>query len=83
MKLLPRLMLMITIVVGLTDAILYVHLKQHPEHLTVPYLIAAIAVTLPNRRLRTGRRLEAIAHGQRRYGRRSGRKKTSTGFVAK
>jgi hypothetical protein len=46
MKLPARLILMITIVVTVTDVILYIHLKQHPEHLTVTFLILEIIVTI-------------------------------------
>jgi hypothetical protein len=46
MNLPARLILMITIVVSVTDVILYIHLKQHPEHLTVTFLILEIIVTI-------------------------------------
>jgi hypothetical protein len=41
-----KLILMITIVVSATDVIEYIHIKQHPENLTVPFLISVIAVTI-------------------------------------
>ena len=46
MKLPARLILMVTIVVAATDVIEYIHIKQHPENLTIPFLIAEIVVTL-------------------------------------
>jgi hypothetical protein len=46
MKLPARLILMITIVVTVTDLIEYYHLKQHPEHLTLPFAISVIIVTV-------------------------------------
>jgi hypothetical protein len=46
MKLVVRLLLMITIVVGATDLIMYVHLRQHPEHLTLTFMILEIVITL-------------------------------------
>jgi hypothetical protein len=45
-KLVIRLMFMITIVVTATDLIEYYHLKQHPEHLTLPFVILVIVVTV-------------------------------------
>jgi hypothetical protein len=39
-------MLMITIVVAVTDLVEYVHLRQHPERLTLPWTILVILVTL-------------------------------------
>ena len=46
MKLTARLILMVTIVVTATDVIEYIHIKQHPEHLTIPFLISVIVVTV-------------------------------------
>ncbi len=46
MKLWPRLLLMITIVVTVTDLVEYYHLKQHPERLTLPFTFLIILVTL-------------------------------------
>lgn len=46
MKLTTRLMLMITIVVSVTDLIEFYHLKQHPENLTLPFVILTIIVTI-------------------------------------
>jgi len=46
MKLIARLILMITIVVTATDLIEYYHLKQHPERLTLPVVILVIVVTV-------------------------------------
>jgi hypothetical protein len=46
MNLPARLILMITIVVAVTDVILYIHLKQHPEHLTITFFILEIVVTI-------------------------------------
>jgi hypothetical protein len=44
--LLTRLIVMITIVVGLTDLIEYHHLKQNPSHLTLEYTILTIIITI-------------------------------------
>jgi uncharacterized membrane protein len=46
MKLMAKLILMITIVVAATDLIEYYHLKQNPEHLTLPNVILVIVVTV-------------------------------------
>jgi heme/copper-type cytochrome/quinol oxidase subunit 4 len=46
MKLSARLILMITIVVTVTDLIVYYHLRQHPERLTPPFTISVIIVTV-------------------------------------
>ncbi len=46
MKIIPRLILMISIVITLTDIIEYIHLKQHPDHLTVSFLVGVILITI-------------------------------------
>ena len=46
MNLTARLILMVTIVVSATDVIEFVHIKQNPEHLTIPFLISVIVVTV-------------------------------------
>ena len=46
MKLAARVMLMVSIVITATDVIEYIHIKQHPENLTVPFLVSVIAVTI-------------------------------------
>jgi len=46
MKLPARLFLMVTIVVTATDVIEYIHIKQHPENLTITFLISVIIVTV-------------------------------------
>jgi len=46
MKLPFRLILMVSMVVTATDVIEYIHLKQHPENLTVPFPISVILVTI-------------------------------------
>jgi heme/copper-type cytochrome/quinol oxidase subunit 4 len=46
MELLARIILIITIVVTLTDLIVYYHLKQNPERLTLPFVISVIVVTV-------------------------------------
>jgi hypothetical protein len=46
MNLTARLILVVTIVVTATDVIEYIHIKQHPEHLTIPFLISVIVVTV-------------------------------------
>jgi len=37
---------LITIVVTVTDLIEFYHLKQHPEHLTLPFAISVNVVTV-------------------------------------
>jgi len=46
MKLPARLILMITSVVAAIDLIEYYHLRQHPEHLTPPFGILIVVVTV-------------------------------------
>jgi hypothetical protein len=46
MNLTARLILVVTIVVTATDVLEYIHIKQHPEHLTIPFLISVIVVTV-------------------------------------
>lgn len=46
MQLTLRLILIVAIVVTVTDVVEYFHLKQHPEHLTLPYLISVIFITI-------------------------------------
>jgi hypothetical protein len=46
MKLIIRLLIMITIVVAATDLIVYFHLSQHPENLTLTYTLLVIFITL-------------------------------------
>jgi heme/copper-type cytochrome/quinol oxidase subunit 4 len=46
MKLLLRLMFVITVVVAATDLIYYYHLTQHPENLTLPHVLLVIVITL-------------------------------------
>ena len=41
-----RMFIIVSIVVAVTDLIFYTHLKQHPEHLTLPYVLMVIAITL-------------------------------------
>lgn len=43
---LPRVMLIVTIVVTVTDLVEYYHLKQHPEHLTLLFALSVSAVTV-------------------------------------
>jgi uncharacterized membrane protein len=38
--------LIAAIVVAVADLLVYVHLRAHPEHLTLPFLVLAILVTL-------------------------------------
>jgi hypothetical protein len=44
--LIVRMLLIVTIVVAVTDAAIFWDLKKHPEHLTIPYLILWIIVTI-------------------------------------
>jgi heme/copper-type cytochrome/quinol oxidase subunit 4 len=46
MNLSTRLILIVTIVVVATDLIVYVHIKQHPEHLTIPFILLVSLVTV-------------------------------------
>ena len=46
MKLPARLILMITVVVAVTDAIEYFHIKQNPENLTILLLVSVIVITV-------------------------------------
>jgi heme/copper-type cytochrome/quinol oxidase subunit 4 len=46
MELLPRLILIDAIIVSLTDAIVFYHLKQHPENLTMQFVIMVIIITI-------------------------------------
>jgi hypothetical protein len=46
MKLVTRLILMITIVVTLTNMIEFYHLMRNPAHLTLPFSILVSAVTV-------------------------------------
>ena len=46
MNLPARLILMITIVVTAKDVIEYIHIKHHPENLTIPILLSVIVVTV-------------------------------------
>jgi hypothetical protein len=41
-----KLILVVTIVVTATDAIEYFHIRQHPEKMTIPFLISVIVVTV-------------------------------------
>ena len=46
MNLTTRLIVIVTIVVVVTDLIEYIHIKQHPEHLTIPFVLLVSLVTL-------------------------------------
>ena len=46
MELTPRLIFIVAIVVAVTDVVEYFHLRKHPEHLTLPYLISVIFITI-------------------------------------
>jgi membrane protein YdbS with pleckstrin-like domain len=46
MSLLTRLMVIVTIVVSVTDAIVFYKVKQHPERITVKFVILVILVTV-------------------------------------
>ena len=41
-----RMFMVVSIVVAVTDLVFYYHLKQHPEHLSLPYVLVVIAITL-------------------------------------
>jgi hypothetical protein len=46
MNLTTRFIIIVTIVVTITDVIEYIHIKQNPEHLTIPFVIGVIIVTV-------------------------------------
>jgi heme/copper-type cytochrome/quinol oxidase subunit 4 len=46
MNLTIRLIVISAIIVAVTDVVEYIHLKQHPEQLTVRFLILVILVTI-------------------------------------
>ncbi len=46
MNLPAKLILMVTIVVAASDTIEFIHIKGHPENLTIPWLISVILVTI-------------------------------------
>jgi len=46
MKLLPRLILIDAIIVSTTDAIVFYHLKQHLENLTMQFVVMVIIITV-------------------------------------
>ena len=46
MSLVARLFLITAIIVTVTDGLIFIHLKQHPDHLTLKYLILVIVVTI-------------------------------------
>ena len=46
MSLLTRLIIIVTIVVSTTDAIVFYKVKQHPEKITVEFVILVILVTV-------------------------------------
>lgn len=44
---LPLRIIIVTVVdIAVTDSVFYYHLNQHPEHLTIPFLIATILITI-------------------------------------
>ncbi|MDK2980002.1 MAG: hypothetical protein PWQ55_349 [Chloroflexota bacterium] len=46
MNIFARLMLIITIVVAVTDTVVYLRVKAHPEKMTIPALIGVIFITI-------------------------------------
>ncbi len=46
MSLLTRMIIIVTIVVSVTDAIVFYKVKQHPEKITVGFVILVILVTV-------------------------------------
>ena len=46
MSLLIRFIIIVTIVVAVTDTIIFYKIRQHPEKLTVPFLISVIIITV-------------------------------------
>ena len=46
MNIYVRIMLLVSIVITVTDVIIYLHLKKHPENLTIPFLIGVIIITI-------------------------------------
>ena len=44
---LPIRVIIVSVVdIAVTDSVVYYHLKQHPENLTIPLLVAQIFITL-------------------------------------
>ena len=41
-----RLIIIVTIVVAVTDLVFYYHVKKNPNHLTLPYVLMLIAITI-------------------------------------
>jgi heme/copper-type cytochrome/quinol oxidase subunit 4 len=46
MNLTTELIIRVTIIVVATDLIEYIHIKQHPEHLTIPFVLLVSLVTV-------------------------------------
>ena len=46
MNIYARIMLIVSLVITITDVVFYLHLKKHPENLTVPFLIGVILITI-------------------------------------
>jgi hypothetical protein len=46
MDLTARLILISTLIVTVTDVVEYIYIKQHPEKLTISFLISVIIVTV-------------------------------------
>ena len=46
MNIITRIMFIIAIIVSVTDSIMYIKLKDHPERLTVQFIILMILVTI-------------------------------------
>jgi mannose/fructose/N-acetylgalactosamine-specific phosphotransferase system component IID len=41
-----RIIIVTVIAITVTDSVVYFHLKQHPESLTIPFLIELIFITI-------------------------------------
>jgi len=46
MNIITRIIIIVAIVVSITDSIIFIKLKDHPERLTVKFLILVILVTI-------------------------------------
>ena len=46
MNIYVRIMLIITIVIAITDTVVFIRMKAHPEKMTVPALIGVIFITI-------------------------------------
>ncbi len=46
MNIFARIMVLVSIVITVTDVVVYLHLRKHPENLTTPFLVGVIVITI-------------------------------------